>query len=213
MSAPNSLSTIRPAQKLFSPIKIGPLTLAHRIVMAPLTRLRSKIPGDIPVALMAEYYSQRASEGGLIISEGTTVSIGGRGYLGAPGIYSTEQVTGWREVTDAVHKKGGYLFLQLWHVGRVSHVDMTGGATPVAPSVVPFEGIVRTKNGWGPVSPHRALDIKEIPGLVEDFRTAAKGAPAAGLGGIGSMARQRVSARSIPPGWDEQAHRRIRGPR
>ena len=184
MSAPNSLATTHHAQKLLSPIKIGPLALSHRIVMAPLTRLRSQVPGDIPVALMAEYYAQRASEGGLIISEGTTVSIGGRGYLGAPGIYSQEQVTGWREVTDAVHKQGGYIFLQLWHVGRVAHVDMTCGATPVAPSVVPFDGIAYTKNGWVPVSPHRSLQIEEIPAVVEEFRTAANHAKAAGFDGV-----------------------------
>src|ERR1700727_135017 len=113
MSATVNVVSDEPVKTLFSPIRVGPLTLSHRIVMAPLTRLRSKVPGDIPVDLMAEYYRQRASEGGLIISEGATVSIGGRGYLGAPGIYSEEQVIAWRRVTDAVHAKGGYIFLQL----------------------------------------------------------------------------------------------------
>ncbi len=114
-------------QKLFSPLKLGPIALGHRVVMAPLTRQRSEQPGDIPGPLMVEYYTQRASEGGLIISEATTVAVTGRGYLGAPGIYSDEQVAGWKKVTDAVHAKGGKMLLQLWHVGRVSHVDMTGG--------------------------------------------------------------------------------------
>jgi N-ethylmaleimide reductase len=152
--------------------------------MAPLTRLRSQVPGDIPVDLMAEYYGQRASEGGLIISEGATVSIGGRGYLGAPGIYSEEQILGWRMVTEAVHAKGGYMFLQLWHVGRVSHLDMTNCEMPVAPSVVPFEGLVVTRNGSVQASPHRALGIEEIPSLVEEFRNAARNARAAGFDGV-----------------------------
>jgi N-ethylmaleimide reductase len=184
MSAPSNSVSSGSVKTLFSPIRVGPLTLSHRVVMAPLTRLRSKVPGDIPVDLMAEYYAQRASEGGLIISEGATVSIGGRGYLGAPGIYSEEQVIGWRRVTEAVHAKGGYIFLQLWHVGRVSHVNMTNCEMPVAPSVVPFEGVVVTGDGFVPPSPHRALEIEEIPGLVEEFRSAALNAKAAGFDGV-----------------------------
>jgi N-ethylmaleimide reductase len=171
-------------QKLFSPLKVGPLTLSHRVVMAPLTRMRSQQPGDIPNDLMVEYYAQRASQGGLIISEATTISVGGRGYLGAPGIYSDEQVAGWKKVVDAIHAKGGYIFLQLWHVGRVSHVDMTNGATPIAPSTVPFEGVAFTKNGWVPVSPHRALNLEEIPDLIEDYRRAARRAKVAGFDGV-----------------------------
>jgi N-ethylmaleimide reductase len=109
MSAPANAVSNDQVKTLFSPIRIGPLTLSHRVVMAPLTRLRSKTPGDIPIDLMVEYYEQRASAGGLIVSEGATVSIGGRGYFGAPGIYSEEQITGWRSVTEAVHAKGGYI--------------------------------------------------------------------------------------------------------
>jgi N-ethylmaleimide reductase len=184
MSAPGNFVSSGSVNTLFSPIRVGPLTLSHRVVMAPLTRLRSQIPGDIPVDLMAEYYGQRASEGGLIISEGATVSIGGRGYLGAPGIYSEEQILSWRRVTDAVHAKGGYFFLQLWHVGRVSHVDLTNCEMPVAPSVVPFEGIVVTRDGFVQASSHRALEIEEIPGLVEEFRNAARNAKAAGFDGV-----------------------------
>jgi N-ethylmaleimide reductase len=171
-------------QKLFSPVQVGPLTLSHRVVMAPLTRLRSDQPGDIPGDLMAEYYDQRASEGGLIISEATTVSITGRGYLGAPGIYSDAQVVGWRRVTDAVHAKGGYIFLQLWHVGRTSHVDMTNGATPVSASALTYDGVAFTPSGWVPVTPNRALDASEIPGIVEDFRKGAERAKAAGFDGV-----------------------------
>jgi N-ethylmaleimide reductase len=138
----------------------------------------------MPVELMAEYYGQRASEGGLIISEGTAVSCGGRGYLGVPGIYCDGHVAAWRKVTEAVHAKGGYIFMQLWHVGRVSHVEMVGGETPVAPSVVPFEGTAYTTNGWVKTSPHRELKLEEIPGLVEEFRKAAKNAKAAGFDGV-----------------------------
>src|SRR6266404_838472 len=124
-------------RKLFSPVHVGPLALSHRVVMAPLTRSRSEQPGDVPGKLMLEYYTQRASEGGLIISEGTTISNTSRGWFGAPGMYSDEQVAGWKEITGAVHAKGGRMFSQLWHTGRSSHVDMTDGVTPVAPSVVP----------------------------------------------------------------------------
>jgi N-ethylmaleimide reductase len=133
---------------------------------------------------MAEMYAQRATDQGLIIAEATTVSILGRGYLGAPGIYTDEQVTGWKKVTDAVHVKGGKIFLQLWHVGRQSHVEMTGGLTPVAPSAVQYEQVVITKDGWVPVSPNRALDIEEIPGIVEEFRMGAVRALAAGFDGV-----------------------------
>src|SRR5262245_34707262 len=150
MTTSNNMAITHHARMLFSPIQVGSLSLSHRVVMAPLTRLRSEVPGDIPVDLMAKYYGQRASEGGLIISEGTTVSVGGRGYLGAPGLYCREQVAGWRKVTEAVHAKGGYVFTQLWHVGRSSHIDMTNGEAPVAPSVVPYEGVAYTKNGWVP---------------------------------------------------------------
>ena len=184
MSVHGNIVSSGSVKTLFSPIRVGPLALSHRVVMAPFTRLRSQIPGDVPVGLMAEYYGQRASEGGLIISEGATVSIGGRGYLGAPGIYSEEQIAGWRSVTEAVHAKGGYIFLQLWHVGRVSHVNMTNCEMPVAPSVVPFEGIVVTRDGFVPPSPHRALEIEEIPKLVDEFRKAAWNAKAAGFDGV-----------------------------
>jgi len=176
------ISEIRP--RLFSPVKIGPTELLHRVVMAPLTRLRSQQPGDIPTPMMAEYYAQRASDGGLIISEATAVSTTGRGYLGAPGIYADNQIAAWRQVTDALHAKGGRMFMQLWHVGRTSHVELTGGAAPVAPSVTPYEGLVFTKAGWTPASPHRALETNEIPGILDDYRRAAERAKAAGFDGV-----------------------------
>ena len=156
--------------KLFSPARIGPYQLSHRVVMAPLTRMRSK-PGDIPSDLMVEYYTQRASKSGLIISEATPVSIRGFGYAGAPGIYLDNQIAGWHRVTDAVHAKGGQIFLQLWHVGRQSHTDLQpNGEAPVAPSPIAAEGYAYTKQGEVPFSVPRALALEEIPGIVEEFR-------------------------------------------
>lgn len=169
---------------LFSPVQIGPYTLPHRMVMAPLTRSRSAQPGDVPTPLMAEYYSQRASEHGLIISEATTVAITGRGWFGASGIYSDAHILAWKQVTDAVHARGGRMFLQLWHVGRVSHTTMTNGAAPVAPSVVPFDQLVATPEGWVQVSPHRALDADEIPGIIEAYCRGAERALEAGFDGV-----------------------------
>ncbi len=179
----------RPTQKLFTPVQVGPFTLTHRVVMAPLTRSRSEQPGDIPGDLMLEYYTQRASEGGLIISEGTSISIAGRGWFGAPGMYSDEQVAGWKRITSAIHAKGSHMFSQLWHEGRSSHVSMTNGAAPVAPSIDPqywLDSTVNTStpNGWQKPSPHRMLDISEIPGIVEDYRKAAERARDAGFDGV-----------------------------
>ena len=171
--------------KLFTPVQIGGMALKHRVVMAPLTRSRSMQPGDIPGHLMLEYYNQRASDGGLIIAEATTISITARGWYGAPGLYSDEQVAGWKRITQAVHAKGGRMFSQLWHTGRASHVDMTNGAAPVTPSVVgPFEGVVSTPGGWVKPSPPRALDISEIPMIIDDYRKAAERAKAAGFDGV-----------------------------
>jgi N-ethylmaleimide reductase len=171
-------------RKLFTPIQIGAIQLSHRIVMPPLTRVRSEQPGDIPGALMAEYYTQRASEGGLIITEAASVAIGGRAYYGAPGFYADAQVEGWKRIVDAVHAKGGKIMGQLWHGGRVAHLDLTEGQTPVAPSEVPFNGQALTKTGLATASPARALKLEEIPGIIEAFRAAAKRAKAAGFDGV-----------------------------
>lgn len=169
---------------LFTPATLGRLTTAHRIVMAPLTRMRAA-DGDVPSELMATYYEQRASEGGLIISEATVISPTGRGYLGAPGIFTDEQVAGWKKVLARVHAKGGKMFLQLWHVGRQSHRELQpGNVSPVAPSAVDYDGVAFTSQGWVAVTPARALETGEIAAIVEDYRHAAERALAAGFDGV-----------------------------
>lgn len=172
---------------LFDPLKVGALRLPNRIVMAPLTRNRA--PGAVPTPLMAEYYSQRASAG-LLITEATAISHQGQGYADVPGLYGTEQLDGWKKVTDAVHAEGGRIVVQLWHVGRVSHVDLQpDGQKPVAPSAI----AARTKtylikDGVGSfveTSEPRALDAAELPGIVQDFRHAARHAvTTAGFDGV-----------------------------
>jgi N-ethylmaleimide reductase len=165
---------------------MGALDLKHRVVMAPLTRLRSSQPGDVPNALNASYYGQRASEGGLLITEATDISAQAHGYPGAPGIYSPEQIAGWRLVTDAVHAKGGKIVVQLWHTGRVSHSSMQpGGALPVAPSAIAAVGNHMDANGGTvPFETPRALREDEIPGIIEQFRQAALNAREAGFDGV-----------------------------
>ncbi len=170
--------------KLFEPTKAGAFDLSHRVVLAPMTRLRTIQPGDIPSPMMAQFYGQRASQGGLVIVEGTSISLTARSYYGAASFYHDGQAAGWTAVADAIHAKGGIAVMQLIHGGRQSHVEMTGGADPVAPSVVPFDGVAMTRDGFVPASPHRALAIDEIPGIVEDFRIAAQRAKAAGFDGV-----------------------------
>lgn len=176
-------------RKLFTPVQFGPMQLKHRVVMAPLTRSRSIQPDSVPGSLMAEYYAQRASDGGLIIGEATNISVTSRGWLGAPGLYSDQQVEGWKKIVAAVHAKGGHMFAQLWHTGRSSHVSMTGGEMPVSASVNPSywqnsSHLTSTPEGWVPPSPHRALLTSEIAGIVEDYRKAAERAQAAGFDGV-----------------------------
>lgn len=167
---------------LLSPYKLGDLTLKNRMVMAPMTRSRA-IDGNVPNPLAIEYYAQRASAG-LIITEATQVSPQGVGYIRTPGIHSAEQVAAWRKITDAVHKAGGRIFAQLWHVGRVSHPDFHGGALPVAPSAIAAKGTVFTPQGPKEMVTPRALELSEIPGIVEQFRKGAENAKAAGFDGI-----------------------------
>ncbi len=167
---------------LFSPYRLGDLELENRLVMSPMTRSRA-VDGNVPNSLAATYYAQRASAG-LIITEATQVSPQGVGYIRTPGIHSAEQVAGWKTITDAVHRAGGKIFSQLWHVGRVSHPDFHGGALPVAPSALPVEGEAFTTRGPTKLVTPRALEINELPGIVAQFRTAAQNAKAAGFDGV-----------------------------
>ncbi len=166
---------------LFSPVKVGPYTLPNRMVMAPMTRLRAI--DSVPQPLMATYYAQRVSAG-LIVTECTMVSPLSLGYMNCPGIYSSEQVAGWREVTEAVHAKGGRIFLQLWHSGRVSHPSLLGGELPVAPSAVAATGSLHTPEGKRTLETPRALETHEIPEIIEQFRKGAENALAAGFDGV-----------------------------
>src|SRR6201999_1759209 len=169
--------------KLFEPFKLGSITLPNRSVMAPLTRNRA-LHGLVPNPLAVEYYGQRASAG-LLISEATQVSQQGQGYQDTPGIYSKEQVAGWRKVTDHVHEKGGRIFIQLWHVGRVSHTSLQpGGGAPVAPSALRAKGKTFVNNTFTEISEPRALALEEIPGIIEGFRRGAANALAAGFDGV-----------------------------
>ena len=170
-------------QRLFESTQLGPHLLRNRIVMAPLTRSRA-LEGDVPSAMAIEYYGQRASAG-LIIAEATQVSPQGKGYILTPGIYTDEQAHAWKKITDAVHAKGGHIYLQLWHVGRISHPSIQpNGELPVAPSAITPEGQAFTTEGFKPLVTPRALRTDEMPGIVEQYRAAAKHALAAGFDGV-----------------------------
>lgn len=170
--------------KLFTPVKVGAHDIAHRVVLAPLTRMRAD-DGARPGRLMAEYYRQRTSPGALLISEATIAAPNGNGYLGAPGLYDDSQIAGWKLVTDAVHAKGGKIFLQLYHAGRQSNAEVQpAGSQPVGPSAIPHSGVAYTKSGWVPNTPNRMLEIDEIAGLVESFRRAAQRGVEAGFDGV-----------------------------
>ncbi|WP_291863023.1 alkene reductase [Bradyrhizobium sp.] len=172
---------------LFSPFTIGPYQLKHRVVMAPLTRMRAEKPSLAPRPLNVEYYAQRTTQGGLIIAEASPVAATAFGSPGVPGIYSEAQIKGWRDVVDAVHARGGVIFLQLWHVGRVSHSSFQpGGVLPVAPSAVPIPEL-KTATAAGKSTAYetpRALETSEIAGVVHAFRQAAANAKAAGFDGV-----------------------------
>ncbi|MFY9513248.1 MAG: alkene reductase [Rubrivivax sp.] len=171
---------------LFDPLQVGDIPLANRIVMAPLTRNRAV--GQLPNELMLRYYRQRAnpaSGAGLIISEATQISPEGQGYLDTPGIHSPEQVAAWRRITDAVHAEGGRIVVQLWHVGRISHVSLQpGGVAPVSSTSRVANGKTFVAEGFVPCSAPRALRTDEIPGVVEQYRLAARNAIAAGFDGV-----------------------------
>lgn len=168
---------------LFSPIQLGPYTLPNRMAMAPMTRNRAGA-GNVPQPLNVEYYVQRASAG-LIITEGSQIAADAVGYPATPGIHSAEQIAGWKRVTDAVHARGGHIFLQLWHCGRVSHSSMLPDEKlPVAPSAIKLKGQGFTYQGMQDYAIPHALTLAEIPGIIEQYRTAAKNALDAGFDGV-----------------------------
>jgi N-ethylmaleimide reductase len=168
---------------LLSPTRIANLPLKNHMVMAPLTRSRAG-QGDAPTSTVVEYYRQRASAG-LIITEGSQVSAQGKGYMRTPGIFTSEQIAGWKHVTDAVHAEGGRIFLQLWHVGRLSHsLVQLDNQLPVAPSAIKADGEIYTPEGLKPYESPRALSLDEIPGVIADFRQGAENAKRAGFDGV-----------------------------
>ena len=171
------------ASKLFDPYKLGAVTLTNRAVMAPLTRNRA-VAGFVPNPLAIEYYGQRASAG-LLITEASQVSQQGQGYQDTPGIYTKEQVAGWRKVTDRVHERGGHIYIQLWHVGRISHTTLQeNGGAPVAPSAIRAKTKTFVGGAFADVSEPRALELSEIPGIIENFKRAAANALEAGFDGV-----------------------------
>jgi N-ethylmaleimide reductase len=179
----------KPSELLFQPYQLGPYLLPNRIVMAPLTRSRARQPGNVPSALNACYYAQRASAA-FIVSEATQVSMQGQGYAWTPGIHSHEQVEGWRVVTDAVHAAGGRIFLQMWHVGRISHPALQpDNMLPVAPSAIKPAGMafIENERGEGEMVPFvtpRALQVEEMPYVVQQYVRAARNAHSAGFEGL-----------------------------
>ncbi len=170
--------------KLFEPYKLGPITLPNRLVMAPLTRNRAVPPGMVPSPLAIDYYGQRASAG-LLVTEATQISQQGQGYQDTPGIYSKDQVAGWKKVTDRVHERGGRIFVQLWHVGRISHTSLQpNGGKPVAPSAIRAKTKTFVNGTFADVSEPRALELSEIPDIIDSFRRGAANAIAAGFDGV-----------------------------
>jgi N-ethylmaleimide reductase len=171
------------SSKLLEPYKLGPITLPNRLVMAPLTRNRA-VAGMVPSPLAVEYYGQRASAA-LLITEASQISQQGQGYQDTPGIYSKEQVAGWRKVTERVHGRGGRIFIQIWHVGRISHTTLQpNGGAPVGPSAIRAKGKTFVGGTFTDISEPRALALEEIPGIVDDFRRATVNAIEAGFDGV-----------------------------
>ena len=171
------------SSKLFEPYKLGPITLPNRVVMAPLTRNRA-VAGMVPSPLAVEYYGQRASAG-LLITEASQISQQGQGYQDTPGIYSKEQVAGWRKVTDRVHARGGRIFIQIWHVGRISHTSLQpNSGAPVGPSAIRAKGKTFVGGTFTEISEPRALALEEIPGIIDGFRRGAANALEAGFDGV-----------------------------
>lgn len=183
--SPSNASVDSSSLKIFQPGRVGDIEISNRVVMAPLTRSRAdEAAGDIPGSdINIEYYRQR-SAAGLIVTEGTQVSAVGKGYMATPGIYSDAQVAGWKKITEAVHDAGGKIVAQIWHVGRISHPELTGGVQPIAPSPIKAEAVAYTHNGKFDVPVPHALSIEEITSVVAEFRRAAANAVRAGFDGV-----------------------------
>ena len=193
---------------LLTQYRLGGLTLKNRLVMSAMTRNRAG-DGNVPGPLALTYYTQRASAG-LIVTEGSQVSPQGVGYARTPGIHSDAQVGGWRAITDAVHDAGGAIFLQLWHVGRISHPEFHGGELPVGPSAIAPAGTSYTPSGPQPMVAPRALDLSEIAGVVDQFRTWRSAREGRGLRRRRASRRERLSAGSVPADGRESSHRCLR---
>src|ERR1700737_1336023 len=205
--APATAARKMPVEPLFEPVRLGPYALPPRMVMAPLTRSRARQPGNVPSALNACYFAQRASAA-LIVTEATQVSQQGQGYAWTPGIHSREQIEGWRLVTDAVHKAGGLIFLQLWHVERISHPSLQpDGMLPVAPSAIKPRGMAFIENDHGeggliPFVTPRSLQIEEMPYIVRQYARGSENALAAAFDGVeihaanGYLLDQFINSRS-----------------
>ncbi|RDW61143.1 alkene reductase [Aspergillus mulundensis] len=182
------MGSLSPLDPLFTPLRLGSLSLAHRIIQAPCTRMRStpdpSAPGVwVPNDLNVTYYAQRASKGGLMLTEATPISRDAAGYPGVPGIFTPSQIAGWKKVTDAVHAKGGIILCQLWHVGRATTPGMLGGKTPLAPSDIPMSGNALDGTVYADAPP-KAMSVEEIKGTVEEYAAAAKRAMEAGFDGV-----------------------------
>ena len=175
-----------PNSKLFTPLSLGGFTISHRVVMAPVTRMRATVPGNTANAMMAQYYAQRTSTGGFIIAEASQISPDGQGAPWTPGVHSPEQVAGWKLVTDAVHARGGKIFLQLWHMGRLSHSSyQPDGGAPLAPSPVAAKGEVTTAQlTREPYPVPREIPLAGIPALIGRYAQAARNAMEAGFDGV-----------------------------
>ncbi|WP_267358929.1 MULTISPECIES: alkene reductase [unclassified Methylobacterium] len=170
---------------LFRPVQVGAFALDHRVVLAPLTRMRSEMPGNVPGEAMVEYYAQRATPGGLLIAEATFIARQGNGGYASPGIEDEAQVAGWAKVVDAVHARGATILLQLWHAGRASHASLQpDGDQPIAPSALDAGLYALLEGGPGPATPPRELGLAEIPAVVEQYRAAAERAQQAGFDGV-----------------------------
>jgi N-ethylmaleimide reductase len=172
-----------PDLKLFSPVQLGAISLSHRVIHGPTTRLRAN-PDDSPSAMMVKYYGQRTSKGGLIIIEASNISMQAWGYLGPPSLFQDSQIDGFRKIADAVHAKGGQVITQIVHCGRTSHVDLTGGRAPIGPSLIPFDTVALTEDGWQPASQHRSMSVDDIKQVVREHRDAARRAFDAGVDGV-----------------------------